>query len=203
MNPFNIERTATNPYLLGDVFIRDNQEFTLMEPSVGCYGFLKENRSVRMVAHRSFNELLDQGFTPVEEFIEKSKEMRENYIFAPRKLEDGTWAGLSPLVTTTAIHVDWDDISPFESRYCFSHNQALPSYYTALYWLTRFKNKNSLPIGNCAYRGRLGNDPIMDHERTKQYYQDMYRIKHEVQFIDGLDMHGIANRTMLEIISTN
>lgn len=41
MNPFNIERTASNPYLLGDVFIRDDQEFTLMSPDVHCHGFFQ------------------------------------------------------------------------------------------------------------------------------------------------------------------
>lgn len=202
MNPFDQERTTATPYLMGDVFTQGGQELTLLQAGdLYCFGFLNYGGVLRMAKFANLHAMLDQGFTPVEEFIEKSKEMRENYIYAPRKLEDGTWAGLSRLVTTTAIHVNWDDISPFETRYCFSHNQIMPSYHTALFWLAQFKNKNSLPVGNCAYRGRLGNQPLCDENRTKKYYQDMIRLKHEVQFIDGLDMHGVANQTMIELLS--
>lgn len=198
---FAVERTEKTPYLFGDVFTKDDQELTLLTAPIDtmAFGLLKIDGVVRIKAYKGLESILDQGFIPNEEYIEMSKEMRVNEIYAPRKLEDGTWSGLMPLAFTTSICIGFNDWSPFETRYCFGDNQRLPRHITALYWLSRLKTKNSLPVGNCAYRGILGNDPIIDAKITQDYYQNMYDLKHRVLDIDGKDIHGVANDMMVYV----
>lgn len=200
---FAEKRTVHNPYLMGDVFVKDDKEFTLFENRFShTYGLLKTGENLKFTVFKGVHDLLDQGFIPVQEYIEMGKAMDENHLYAPRQLKDGTWAALMPLAFTTSICVDFDDWSPFRTRYCFGHNAVLPSYLTALYWLVRMDNCMSLPVGNCAYRGHLGNQPILDDEYTKQYYQKMYDLKHNVMFMDDKDIHGVANETMIEVFGS-
>lgn len=191
------------PFVFGDVFNNENQaEFTLFEISNGhAYGVMKDHQNRFYL--KKFNkwlDLFDEGFKQNLEFLEKEKEIAELNLCAPRKLQDGTWAALSRLMFTTAICVDFDAITQYESRYCFSHNERLPSWCTATYWLAQFKTKNSLPIGNCAYRGKLGDEPIRPKKETDQYYADMLFLKHNPT-LDNLDIFGIANREMLRILN--
>lgn len=203
-DPF-IRNRDEYPFVFGDVFNHeDGREYTLFEISKGhAYGVMKESSGA--VYLKKFNrwlDLFDDGFKQNLEFLEKDKELYEYQLYAPRKLEDGTWAALNRLMYTTAICVNFDDvhyITQYESRYCFSHNEMLPSWYTATYWLAQFKNKNSLPIGNCAFRGVLGTEPIRSEKETDLYYLCMDFLKVN-PLIDNLDIHGIANREMLRIL---
>ena len=200
---FAEQRTDSNPYLMGDVFVNEGKEFTLFASQLaGAYGLLNNDCDVSLVVFKNIDRLLDQGFEPVEEYIEMSKEIAENNLYAPRKLKDGTWSAISRLAFTTAVCIDFDDLVAYRTRYCFGNNMVFPSHLTALYWLSRMDSKMSLPVGNCAYRGILGNQPILDAEFTKAYYQKMYDLKYNTMLIDGDDIHGVANKTMIEVFSS-
>ena len=201
MNVFDNVRSLKDPYLMGDVFTAKGKELTLLTitPTV-CFGLLNKNGFLRMAKFRGISDILEQGFTPVQEYIEKSNEIKDWGLYAPRKLNDGTWGAISRLAFTTSININFDEAVSYETRYCFGHNSVLPSYHTALYWLAQFKNKNSLPIGNCAYRGRLGSEPITDTTATEKYYQDLHALKYEQMLIDGRDIHGVANEVMISLL---
>lgn len=202
---FKIQRTDENPYIAGDVFILGDDHITLIETDphkvVGhWFGFHSLNGVIRIKAFKGVGEILEMGYNPVPEYIEKSQELAINELYAPRKLKDGTWCALSPLAYTTAIHIDFDDLTPFETRYCFGDSRYFPRHLTALYWLCRLESKYSLPVGNCAYRGILGCEPIVDADLTHEYYRDMQDLKYMVQTKNGLDMHGLADKVMSSII---
>lgn len=196
IDPFELKRESQS-FLMGDVFTHENNdsEFTLFDfDRLGCVvGVLNENEHSRLIKLSSLDRLLDNGYSVNEEYIEKSKELIEYQMIAPRMLEDGVWAALTRLAFTTAICIDFDEINAYRTRYCFGHNSYLPSFFTATYWLSRMKTSKSLPIGNCAFRGQIGNEPIESEEKTLDYYDKMYRLKHEVSFIDGKDIHALAN----------
>lgn len=205
LDPFELKRES-QPFLMGDVFTHENNdsEFTLFDfDRLGCVvGVLNENGHSRLIKLSSVDRLLDNGYCVNEEYIEKSKELIEYQMIAPRMLEDGVWAGLTRLAFTTAICIDFDEINAYRTRYCFGHNSYLPSFFTATYWLSRMKTSKSLPIGNCAFRGVIGVEPIESEEKTRDYYNKMYRLKHEVSFIDGKDIHGVADEVNSAIFKT-
>lgn len=196
LDPFELTRES-QPFLMGDVFNHENNdsEFILFDfDKNGCVvGVLNENEQSKLIKLSSVGRLLDSGYSVNEEYIEMSKQLIEYQMIAPRKLEDGVWAALSRLAFTTAICIGFDEINTYRTRYCFGHNSYLPSFLTATYWLSRMKTSKSLPIGNCAFRGVIGVEPIESEEKTRDYYDKMYRLKHEVAFIDGKDIHAVAN----------
>lgn len=201
VEPFEPKDRNDFPFLMGDVFNDSHgNEFTLfqIEDDI-AYGVLTPFNAQRGYLKRFsyWQDLFKSGFKINQEFVEESIKLKNDGIVAPRKLQDGTWAGISRLMFTSAICVDYDieRYTMYESRYCFSHNSLLPSWYTAIYWLSQFKHKLSLPIGNCAYRGILGKDPIADPLLTKKYYEDMLYLKDNMN-INGLDIFGVADAAM-------
>lgn len=198
---FKQPRTTKAPYIAGDVFTRGRKELTLCQVTDGAYvGLLNIKGVLRMKAFNDLSSILDEGFSPVEEFIEKGKEIEEYDLYAPRKLKDGEWSALGQLAFTTAIQIGFDDLTPYKTRYCFGHNSVFPSHITALYWQSRLTSQKSVPIGNCAFRGALGSDPILSKETTKAYYAKMFDLKYNTMLIDGMDMHGIARQAMDELL---
>lgn len=194
------------PYLPGDLFEKNNlQEFTILHiDERAVYGALKDETGVALKKYPNLTALMDDGFEPNLEYLEVEKEiLKKMGLFAPRKLEDGTWAALTRLVTTTAICVNYDSdglgISMYESRYCFSNTLILPHYGNASYWLAQLKNQESLPVGNCAFRGRLGTEPLMDIEYTRNYY-GMMAYLYEHPSIEGLNTQQVADMVMREIL---
>lgn len=209
MDVFDRNRSVT-PHLPGDLFEKCNgQGFTILHlDDKTIYGAINEKKAtgITLKKYPSISALRNDGFEPNLEYLEKEKQIyKEMGLFAPRKLEDGTWAALTRLVATTAICVDFDSdglgISMYESRYCFGPNRALPHYGNASYWLAQFKNKESLPIGNCAYRGRLGTQPILDMEYTKNFYGIMAYL-HENPFLEDLNIHGVCDMVMREVLDS-
>lgn len=202
-DPFELTR-AKSPYLMGDVFNHESgdSEFTLLDfaRSGGVVGILNEGDNTKLIKLASVERLFDNGYVLNEEYVEMSKYITEFQMIAPRKLEDGVWAALTRLAFTTAICIGFDEISSYRTRYCFGHNSCLPSYFTATYWLSRMKTSKSLPIGNCAFRGVLGTEPIESDKKTKGYYHKMYQLKYELPFIDGKDIHAIADETNTAIL---
>lgn len=196
---FKKDRTET-PYLMGDVFTKGDIEFTIVDMRYdgGLVGFTRKGKDLYISFFQSVDELMAQGYAPVLENIELCKEYAKEEIFALRRLKDGTIAGISPLMSTTALMVDIGPITPFESRYCFQRNSEFPSYTTALYWLCLLDSAESCPIGNVAYRGHIGTDPIMDQDVTREYFAKMYLLRHQPT-IGGKDMREIAMQTMNEI----
>lgn len=191
-----------NTVLFGDVLFSEGQEFTVINNSgLGVFGILNgpDQEQTKLASFSDLKSLYDQGFELDPEHVAMDSEIQEMGLYAPRKLADGSWAALTSLLTTTAICVDFDYISMYESRYCFGHTQKMPSLMLAAFWLSKFKNKESLPIGNVAYRGHLGLEPIADPEITRTYYEKMFALKHE-PFIEGLDMRGHANKIMNEYL---
>lgn len=203
-DPFEFADRAEFPFQTGDVF-NDAQgnEFTLFVIkdglAVGVYKPSNE-RTGYLKKYKKWQDLLHSGFQINQEFVEQAQllQQKDYGIIAPRKLKDGTWAGVCKLMFTSAICVDYDmeQWSMYETRYCFSNNECLPSCFTAIYWLANFEHKLSLPIGNCAYRGKLGIDPIADPQTTANYYEDLETLK-RIPFINDLDVHGVANLAMV------
>lgn len=198
MSIYDRKRISDKSILFGDVFNHeDGREFTYIESMLqrAVCGFESKDGKSQLMVYQSLEALVNAGFKLNLEYVEKDIELfeRGDEIIAPRKLKDGSWAGLSRLLTTTAIHVDFDEDSPFESRYCFSSSQLVAKEVVALYWLTRFKNKNSLPVGNCAYRGKLGSEPIASDEVTMEFKEITYQLKHKVMLYEGMDIHAYCN----------
>jgi hypothetical protein len=197
---------SKNPYLLGDLFTNNaDKEFTLFYINEnGVFGVMNTEQGAYLKRYPSIDALFGEGFNICQEHLEEDQRIAEEFgLFAPRKLEDGTWAALTQLVSTTAICVNYDadglGISMYESRYCFSHNQVMPSPVTAVYWLSQFKNRMSLPVGNCAYRGRKGTDPIWDADRTETFYELMDALKCRGD-IEGHNIHTLGDITMREVL---
>lgn len=194
------------PYLPGDLFEKNNvQEFTILHlDERAVYGVIKDSTGIHLKKYSNLNALLDDGFEPNLEYLEVEKEIYQTMgLYAPRRLEDGTWAALTRLVATTAICVNYDSdgmgISMYESRYCFSNTQVLPHYGNASYWLAQLKNQESLPVGNCAFRGRLGTEPLLDYEYTQNYYRMMaYLYEHPT--LEGLNIQQVGDMVMREVM---
>lgn len=196
-----------SPYLPGDLFEKNNgQEFTILHlDQKAVYGVVTDLTGVGLKKYSNISALRDDGFEPNLEYLDKEQQLYQDMrLFAPRKLEDGTWAALTRLVATTAICVDFDSdgsgFSMYESRYCFGNNRVLPHYGHASYWLAQLKNKHSLPVGNCAFRGKLGTQPIIDVDYTRNFY-GMMAYLHENPFLDKLDIHGVCDMVMREILN--
>lgn len=207
MDVFDRNRSRV-PFLPGDLFQNcKGQEFTILHLGENTiYGALSTQNEGGVVLKKypNLSKLLDDGFIVNAEYLEKEKEIHQTMgLFAPRRLKDGTWAALTRLVATTAICVDFDadnmGISMYESRYCFGPNRVLPHYGNASYWLAQLENKESLPVGNCAYRGRLGTQPILDTEYTLNFYRMMHYL-HEYPALEGLDIHGVCDMVMREVL---
>lgn len=193
-------------YLPGDLFEKNNvQEFTILHlDDRAVYGALKDENGIGLKKYPNLTALMDDGFEPNQEYLEVEKEILEKFsLYAPRRLEDGTWAALTRLVATTAICVNYDadgmGISMYESRYCFSNTQVLPHYGNASYWLAQLKNQESLPVGNCAFRGRLGTEPLLDMEYTRNYYAMMAYL-YEEPSLEGLNIQQVADMVMREVL---
>lgn len=199
--PFERSR-ETHPYLMGDVFNNDKgEEFTLFEISNGsAYGVMtNEEGACYLKRFGKWLDLFEHGFKQNQENLKKEKEIEGWGLYAPRKLKDGSWAAITRLMYTTAICVNFDEITMYESRYCFSHNSILPSWYTAIFWLAQFKTKESLPVTNCAYRGILGTVPIFDEAATTQYYADLTELKWKDK-VNGRDLHEHASYVMEKVV---
>lgn len=207
MDVFDRNRSVS-PYLPGDLFENGNgQEITILhlgDKTIYCAVKKKGEKGISLKKYPNISLLRDDGYEPNLEYLEKEKQiLKKMGLFAPRRLEDGTWAALTRLAYTTAICVDFDrdgrGISMYESRYCFGPNRVLPHYGNASYWLAQLQNKESLPVGNCAYRGRLGTQPILENEYTKNFYA-MADYLRENPFLDGLEIHGVCDMVMRELL---
>lgn len=178
---FTSPRQDKTTPIFGDIFNHENgSTFTLFDiHRVGYFGFIRhKDGTVFRKRFDSLKALYNDGFEPDIESLEYSFEIAPMYLFAPRKLEDDTWTALHPLLYSTALCVDFDDMTLFTSRYCFDSNDMFNSQITALYWLTRMNNANSLPVCNIAYRGFLGTEAIISHDITSHYYQTLINQKY-------------------------
>jgi hypothetical protein len=180
-----LNRTPETPYLVGDVFRHENgHEIVLINPNIGTAYYKDGKNNVAFLYAMTPEKAFSLGFKPVQEWIEEYNKIKEWGLFAPRQCNDGTWCALTPLYATTAICADYDEINPFVSRYCFEDSSYQSRTDNALYWLTRFETSMSLPIGNVAYRGHLGNEPIEHEIMTKDYYLTLKKLKYNREQFD-------------------
>lgn len=200
-DPYSRDRSIY-PYLCGDLFINsEGDELTLLQIVNGAaYCVLMQmDGSFRRVKFADWRKIFESGYALKMECLQKETELEGSGIYAPRQLKDGTWAGLTRLVSTTAICVDFSEITMYESRYCFSHTEVMNSWHLAAYWLAQFTSKESLPVGNCAFRGHLGTEPILPADITNQYYSVMGELRF-LPTVNGMNIHQFASHTMAELL---
>lgn len=175
-------RSESKPYIFGDIFRHiSGAELIIVNPLLQT-AYFKHHDRFALVHTITPDIAIELGFKPLLENIEESKKIKEWGLFAPRKLKEGIWCALTPLMFTTAICVDYDEISPFVSRYCFEDSNMLDRHENALFWLSQFNDSLSLPIGNVAYRGHLGCNPIADPTITLGYYEMLTKLRYEKDF---------------------
>ena len=199
--PYNRERSRF-PYLCGDLFTNNlGDELTLIQvlEGVALCVLLKGDGTFSRVRFNNFNDIFAKGYVLNHEFVQKELEIAHLGIYAPRKLKDGTWAGLTRLIHTTAICVDFDEQQMYESRYCFSHSEVMYHWQLATYWLAQFKSRESLPIGNCAYRGHLGTEPILSKAKTENYYMGLNAFRNNPT-VNGMDFNEYVNNVTVNLI---
>lgn len=195
-----------NPSLLqsGAVFSHENGiTFTLIMVKNGSVlGLMRIKNNLRVCVIRSLLDLHQLGFKLDIQNLEALIETRKKGInySAVRILPDGSLVAITQLIATCAIVTNWDDIMAYESRYCFSNTDTLGSYTVALCWLSLFDSAESRPIGNVAYRGRLGDSCITTEEETNTYYDTLYRIMNHFE-IDQPTIFELAAQTNNSILN--
>lgn len=198
--PFEHKSRDEHPFQMGDVFNNEKgDEITILDMSQREAIVVMNRADIKKVYIKKYSNLMDifkEGFKINMEFVKMSIACQKIGLIAPRKLKDGTWAALTNLMFTTAICVDYelDGWKMYESRYCFGGSKILASWHIATYWLAQMNCSMSLPIGNCAFRGTLGNIPIADLEKTIGFYKDLEHLKH-YPTIDGLNLQQYAARS--------
>lgn len=196
-----VKRTTEQPYIAGDLFTHENgTEVTLINHNIGTAVLNKDGFTAFLYA-MPIDLLIKKGFTPDQEHIEESKRIAELGLFAPRKLLDDTWLALTPLYATTAICVDYDDISPFVSRYCFEDSNYFSRTENALLLASKFKTSLDRPIGNVAFRGHLGTKSVFDPIMTNDYYNTLHRLKYEISTAENVPSINDYARSYLDSIA--
>lgn len=64
--------------------------------------------------------------------IEFEKYCLENGFLSVRKLADGEWVGLFPLLFTLSVCTGIEEITPFKYRWCFSDSNEAKLFYNSI-----------------------------------------------------------------------
>ncbi len=189
-DPTIATRTSKQPLLFGDKFHGHEGDFHLdFAQDNYAFGFYYDKKT-NLVCQAKFHEenffkhfIFDQEANGLSDSIRADDE----FMLLARKTVDDEIITLNQLAFTVAIAANYHGYT-YDSRYCFPPTSKLPSACHALYWLIQFKSVESLPIGNCAYRGYKGAEPIMTAEATQKHYDMLEQYSH-TPLINGLDLH--------------
>lgn len=183
-------RNQNSPLLFGDKFNAEEGDFYLIYAADHIAKGFYHDKATNLVCLAKFEE--DQFFKHFKfdhTANDFSDSMRhgEEYMLLAKMTPNQEIITMNHLAYTVAIAANYHGYT-YDSRYCFSDTVKLPRICHALFWFIQFKSIYSLPIGNCAYRGYKGSEPIVSVDSTLNYYKRLEEYS-KFPLIDGLDLH--------------
>lgn len=201
-DPSSKKRTKSEPLLFGDKFLGKTGDFHLIyADGINAHGFFHDHESKKVRLQRiSAEKMANYSFDEVANRLSDEIRDHETLLLA-KQSKDGDLITMHHLAYTVAIAAGFSSYT-YESRYCFSDTEQLPRICHALFWFIQFDGLESLPVGNCAFRGHKGTDPIIDLETTESHYEILKQFKNQ-PLIDDLDLHQYVGRTTDRILAEN